>query len=365
MAMACQVAPAEVRRRLRLLVLDGAMGAIHMNVGCTTKDPIGNDSKLAYVRLPLCVLGGDDRLCGLTVGDTQWNQVTTIAEELGASKKISRLTTNPDPALRSEGGEQSLLPQLAEACRRALEEAPGANDGDFVRDVLDVSEEFAHEKPEDDVSPWSPKEGTSPKDQLAPICTKVLDAAAGPLKSQLAEARELEDPRRSEELVGLMLSAFGPRLKLHGGFAPGVEGLRQFNSALLSIAEFFPDLQELHRKLDAAYDLDLLRRASKDALASMAGRSAGSAGQDGGAGDDAGGFKVLIKHMTKGGELQLPVPESATILEVRQAIMAKLKETNLNKVKLVMPAAKGTKMIPDGEALNGRTELLMVGRPLE
>uniref|UniRef100_A0A7S4SR51 Phospholipase/carboxylesterase/thioesterase domain-containing protein n=1 Tax=Alexandrium monilatum TaxID=311494 RepID=A0A7S4SR51_9DINO len=369
MSMACQVAPAEVGQRLRLLVLDAAMGAIHMNVGCTTKDPIGNDSKLAYVRLPICALGGEDKLCGLTVGDTQWNQVTAITEELKVSRKISRLTLIPDTALKDEGGERSLHPQLVEAVCQALEEPPrapeaqGAREEDFVRDVLDVSEDLAHEMPEDDAGPWVPQQGFSPKDQLAAICAKVLDAAATSLAGLLAEAMALSEPGRSEQLVRLMLPAFGRQLQSHGGFKPGVEGLRQFDAAILATSEFFPDLQELHRKVNAAYDLELLRRADKDALASLA--KAVGAGECKAEEAEAGGFKVLIKHMTKGGEMALPVPESATILVVRKAIMAKLKETNINKIKLVMPAAKGTKMIPDGEPLNGRTELLMVGRPLQ
>lgn len=60
----------------------------------------------------------------------------------------------------------------------------------------------------------------------------------------------------------------------------------------------------------------------------------------------------------------------STILEVRNAIMAKLGEANINKVKLVMQSDRGTKQLPDRETLrdrmdsSGRVELLMVGRPL-
>jgi len=341
------------------------MGAIHMNVGCTTKDPIGNDSKLAYVRLPLCVLGGDDKLCGLTVGDTQWNQVSQIAEDLHQTKKISKLTLIPEPALKVEGGERSLHPQLFQAVSTALDALTGtaAGDTDFIVDVLDVSEEFAHEKPEDNVLPWTPKTGTSPKDQLLAICKKATEAAVGRLKDTIKEAKEQPEPQRSDGLIKAMLSAIGPQIGAHGGFLAGVEGLRQFEAALGSVSEFFPELQKVRSQLCQTFDLGLLRGMDAQRLARL---SKECAGQDEAAAETTvGGAQVVVKHMTKGGTVTISVPESSTILDVRQAIMAKLKETNLNKVKLVMAAAKGTKMIPDAEPLGGRTELLMVGRTLD
>merc|ERR1712227_954366 len=118
--------------------------------------------------MPMCMLGGDDLLCGLTVGETQWNQLSEIGSQLLTEKKISECTQILGVAVHDKVLDQ----QLFLAVNRAIERLPAAKAGeergkDFVSDVLDVSEEFAYEKPQDDVESWAPKSGTQPKVQLS------------------------------------------------------------------------------------------------------------------------------------------------------------------------------------------------------
>lgn len=369
-ALASQVMPRAVAARLRLLVLDGAMGAIHMNVGCTTKDPIGNDSKLAYNRMNICMLGGDDKLCGLTVQEVQWNQISEIGSELLRTKKISALSSSTGGAL-DDRVLNPVLFQMGNTTLDALSAAPppaaallaGEEEETFVSDVLDVSESFSKEKDPDEVAAWTPKAKSQPKDQVIALCKQALESCTGRASDPLTDAVTAATAAERDALyVKAMILGICPHLKVHGGFLPGVEGLKQFRSAYEQLSEFFSEIEKLGVQLKNTYDFELLRKLSLDRLQHIA----KDCGEDGGGGADDGGGDgggVVIKHLTKGGEITVNVPESATILEVRQAIMAKLKEPALNKVKLVIQQAKGTKMIPDGDVLGPRKELLMVGRP--
>jgi len=368
MALASGIDPTGVGRRIRLLVLDAAMGAIHMNVGCTTKDPIGNDSKLAYVRLPLCILGGDDPLCGLTVGDTQWLQITEVSEEMKRTDKIPDLTMLSDTALRTEAGTGSkrLNPGLFDSVNKWLDAKPGdfsTLDGrgkDFLEDVLNVSEEFSLENRQTDFPKWNAPHGTNAKARLMQISSKVKEVAKESLTSAaLSEAKEAPPAEREAKVVKAMLMAFGPTLAKDGTFEPGIVGIQQFDDAMCSTSEFFDEVKHMHQELTDAFSLDVLSTMDKDKLHSIAGAVAKEEGDTGKA---EAGPKVTVTHLTKGGSLDFSIPETATILELRKAVMAKLSETNMNKVKIVTQEAKGTKMIPDSEVIGKRTEFLMVGR---
>mmetsp|Transcript_53863 Transcript_53863/g.99551 ORF Transcript_53863/g.99551 Transcript_53863/m.99551 type:complete len:709 (+) Transcript_53863:74-2200(+) len=73
---------------------------------------------------------------------------------------------------------------------------------------------------------------------------------------------------------------------------------------------------------------------------------------------------VVVKNLTRGGSVAVDVPQDATILQVRKAVMLKLGEINPAKVKIVEKVGTATKMIADAEPLGTRQELWMVGRPL-
>jgi len=227
MAMVAQVMPAALDRRLRLLVLDGGMGAVHMNVGCTTKDPIANDSKLAFVRMPVCLVGGDDPLFGLTCNEEQWNQLTHLCAELARDKRIPKFTEFGGTSLESgHGGARRLSPELFKAVSASLEqplESRSSERGqEFMSEVLNASEEFSQERQDfAGVPQWTPKKGSSPKIQLESICQGILQASAG-VKDELAEARALKGPEQARKLVVAMVTAAGPSLKAHGGFKSGV-----------------------------------------------------------------------------------------------------------------------------------------------
>mmetsp|Transcript_36697 Transcript_36697/g.93510 ORF Transcript_36697/g.93510 Transcript_36697/m.93510 type:complete len:386 (-) Transcript_36697:238-1395(-) len=385
--MAAQVMPAAVDRRLRLLVLDGSFGALHMNVGCTTKDPIANDSKLAYVRMPVCLVGGDDSLFGVTTnGDTQWSALSDLCEEMLKDKRIPTLAQISETALQRSSSEgASLNLELAAAVRAALDRLPAAANGgqergkDFMTDVLDVSEEFSQERPPEleGVEPWRPPKGSSAKVQLEAICELLLKAAdSAQHAAALAEAKATADGARLEVLVKLWLGSLSPTLVAHG-FQAGAIGLLQFESAMASTSEFFADLKAVHGRISDAFNLQELPAAAKSGVLHSAGasptNSATKSGAGGGIAGGAGGkVSVVVEHLTKGGSINIFVDSAeSTILDVRKAIMQKLEEASINKVKIVIQEGRGTKMIPDGEALGarvdkeGRAELLMVGRALQ
>mmetsp|Transcript_22973 Transcript_22973/g.78226 ORF Transcript_22973/g.78226 Transcript_22973/m.78226 type:complete len:845 (+) Transcript_22973:83-2617(+) len=389
MAMSAQVMPAAVDRRLRLLVLDGAFGALHMNVGCTTKDPIANDSKLAYVRMPVCLVGGDDPLFGVTTnGETQWSALSDLCEEMLKDKRIPSLAQISETALlRSSSEGASLNPELAAAVRVALDRLPAAAERgqergkDFMTDVLDVSEEFSQERPPEleGVEPWRPPKGGRAKVQLEAICEVLLKVAASAQHATtLTEAKATAGAGRLEVLVKLWLGSLSPTLVAHG-FQAGAIGLLQFESAMASTSEFFADLKALHGRISDAFNLQELPAAAKSGVLHSAAagasptNSATKSGAGGGVAGGAGGkVSVVVEHLTKGGSINIFVDSAeSTILDVRKAIMQKLEEASINKVKIVIQEGRRTKMIPDGEALGarvdkeGRAELLMVGRALQ
>jgi len=303
-------------------------------------------------------------------------------------KRIPSLAQISETALlRSSSEDASLNPELAAAVRVALDRLPAAADGgqergkDFMTDVLDVSEEFSQERPPEleGVEPWRPPKGGSAKVHLEAICEVLLkNAASAQHATTLAEAKATAGAGRMEVLVKLWLGSLSPTLVAHGFQADAI-GLLQFESAMASTSEFFADLKALHGRISDAFNLQELPAAAKSGVLHSAAagasptNSATKSGAGGGVAGGAGGkVSVVVEHLTKGGSINIFVDSAeSTILDVRKAIMQKLEEASINKVKIVIQEGRGTKMIPDGEALGvrvdkeGRAELLMVGRALQ
>eukprot|EP00403_Amphidinium_massartii_P004368 CAMPEP_0178380556 /NCGR_PEP_ID=MMETSP0689_2-20121128/5524_1 /TAXON_ID=160604 /ORGANISM="Amphidinium massartii, Strain CS-259" /LENGTH=728 /DNA_ID=CAMNT_0020000703 /DNA_START=85 /DNA_END=2268 /DNA_ORIENTATION=+ len=75
------------------------------------------------------------------------------------------------------------------------------------------------------------------------------------------------------------------------------------------------------------------------------------------AGSANGNVQVVVRNLTRGGSIAVSVAPTATVLEVRKAVMAEVGETNIAKVKIVEKLDRGTKMIADSERLGDRREL--------
>merc|ERR1719171_887432 len=75
--------------------------------------------------------------------------------------------------------------------------------------------------------------------------------------------------------------------------------------------------------------------------------------------------QVRVRHAIEAGDgVVVTVKETATMLDVRRAVMALVGETKLSQVKLVKKAGQGFASLLDSETLDGRTEFLSMGRDL-
>ena len=92
LAVASHTFPTAVRRRLRLLVLDGAVANFKSlppsPTGCIATDPIGNDAKLKYVGVAVCLLGGDDACCGYAPSTGRHYTVLSKAADMLVEDKV-------------------------------------------------------------------------------------------------------------------------------------------------------------------------------------------------------------------------------------------------------------------------------------
>ncbi|CAJ1437166.1 unnamed protein product [Effrenium voratum] len=72
----------------------------------------------------------------------------------------------------------------------------------------------------------------------------------------------------------------------------------------------------------------------------------------------------LVHAANAGQSLSLTLDDSCSILQLRQEAMHRLNEKDLKNCKVVKRHGNGYASLPDGESLNGRTELLFLGRDL-
>jgi len=78
--------------------------------------------------------------------------------------------------------------------------------------------------------------------------------------------------------------------------------------------------------------------------------------------DPARSTSVRVQHAVKSSYIVVDVPGNATIRDVRQAVMTATGQTRLSEVKIVKKSKNGSFASEvDGEALNGRTTLRMLG----
>jgi len=267
MAMGAAAMPASLSRRLRTLVLDAPIGNFKslppMPTGCIAVDPIGNDAKLAYVSMPVCILSGDDECCGHSGPQTKHFMVMSdAATQHHEDGVIPELTLIEDTSLVGEAGDLRLRLQLYEAVRGALQQTGGpaesAAAGKFIRDVIDL------ESSPDDAPKFSEIE-------LEEIGQKVL-SAVGTQDIQLKawEVRRIPREKRQGQLMRLVLEVFGPILGAHGGFGEGAKGFRQFDTAMASLSESRAKLSETRRKITEAFDIDRLDKIVAEAEKSFA-----------------------------------------------------------------------------------------------
>jgi len=256
MAMASQSYPAFLRRRLRLLVLDGGIGNFKslppMPTGCIAVDPIGNDKKLKYVGIPLCILGGDDACCGQVHKQTgHFSVLATSAEMLRQDNLLPSVVVSPGTALMTETGDARLNPELYQAATEALDQTRNIASKvtqSFVNDVLsspDINEA---------IDPAKYK-----VNDLIEICKMVASVAQ---KKQSAthmwELRAMQEPQRGQELYKFILSCCEPAFKKHGGFEPGAQGFQQFEAVAASLSQGSLELAEVRAQLLEAFSLQRL-----------------------------------------------------------------------------------------------------------
>jgi len=79
----------------------------------------------------------------------------------------------------------------------------------------------------------------------------------------------------------------------------------------------------------------------------------------------SGDVTLSLTHALDGTSTTVCVPATATILEVRRAVMLAIGQTKLSEVKLLTKGADGDfEALEDGDTISGRTQLYTVGCPL-
>lgn len=211
MAIASHSYPAALRRRLRLLVLDGAVGNFRSlppsPTGCIATDPIGNDEKLKYVGLPVCILGGDDECCGRVLRPTSHFEVLTkAAEVLAADGALPSLTVDAGTSLMPGTDDGRLASELFQAVSDALDgTALHANDVGkaFLSDILSSG----------DLVDVEELRGFKSEDLLR-IGAEVLEAASS--DAVVAKLWSLRATADRQALAALVYDCHAPALHRHG-----------------------------------------------------------------------------------------------------------------------------------------------------
>eukprot|EP00931_Biecheleriopsis_adriatica_P090934 TRINITY_DN6483_c0_g1_i1.p1 TRINITY_DN6483_c0_g1~~TRINITY_DN6483_c0_g1_i1.p1 ORF type:complete len:1239 (+),score=321.36 TRINITY_DN6483_c0_g1_i1:74-3718(+) len=269
-AIASHSYPRSLQRRLCHLVLDGSVCNFKslppMPTGCIAVDPIGNDQKLKYVGMPLCILGGDDECCGhveqVSGARAQGNYVnlSKTAEVLLQDGQLHTLTLDAGLALMDVAGDARLTPALYRSTRQALDlclagscsaaadkgEGPDAMQR-FFDDVL-ASEEDAN-------GPETLAKGFE-EEELHSLCEKIVQAAAKPKARQ--ELWKLRRLAKKDDHLQMVIRTHEPLLAEQGKFAKGSEGFKQFETVMAVKSVKSRRLAEMRIQLHKAFDIKAL-----------------------------------------------------------------------------------------------------------
>eukprot|EP00930_Biecheleria_cincta_P072004 TRINITY_DN59446_c0_g1_i1.p1 TRINITY_DN59446_c0_g1~~TRINITY_DN59446_c0_g1_i1.p1 ORF type:complete len:1295 (-),score=267.50 TRINITY_DN59446_c0_g1_i1:53-3841(-) len=249
--------PRNLRRRLRLLVLDGAVANFRClpptPTGCIAVDPIGNDEKLKYIGMPLCILGGDDGCCGYATTQKHFAVLQRGAEMHVLPERVFSMDSGP--ALMDASFGDRLSPELYKAVSKALDPAAmaaleaedaEANRGEcqgrqaasqrFFEDVFDEAEAEGIET----------LAGKLKEQELLDLCDQILARAdALDVQQRLWEIRRMRSKTngggaaasaRDRELPSLQAFVYEPVLKQScAGFTTGAQAAVAELDAVLAI----------------------------------------------------------------------------------------------------------------------------------
>ncbi|CAJ1454247.1 unnamed protein product [Effrenium voratum] len=247
-AIASHSYPAQVARSLKLLVLDGSVANFRSlpptPTGCIAVDPIGNDEKLKYIDLPVCILGGDDECCGYQVTQKHFTVLQRGAEM--ALPKSQVLAMDTGPALEGD----RLGPALFAAVSKALDPvfmaswpSQSSASSRFFEDVL-AGDEDATDALAQKFTP----------EVLSGLCQGALARARAPA----AQLRlwELRADRGREGSWAEHVAALH-QLERHG-FSGGQKGFQEFEAVLSLHCQKDPALEAERRAVQEILDLRVL-----------------------------------------------------------------------------------------------------------
>jgi len=262
MAIASHAYSAVLRRRLRLLVLDGSVSNFKAlppsPTGCIATDPIGNDEKLQYIGMPLCLVGGDDACCGAKWTGGHWVNLLRSSEGLLEDRKIPALTTHQGTMLMEGVGDARFCPEVFQGLTDAIDRVQGAK-GEATSKFLD--DVLGNCKSEEDMM-IGRKFGDA---ELMEICGAMLKAARSQeTVSQLWDLLRAPAADRGEAHYKLVVSAHMPVLRKCGKFSKGHEGFREFEAVVAAKAELHDGLAKAHAELHDAFDLQKIELQIRD-----------------------------------------------------------------------------------------------------
>jgi len=263
-AMASQALPTVVQQRFRLLVLDAPVGNMKalppIPTGCIAVDPIGNDAKLKYVSMPVCLMSGDDKACGIKYYPKHWAAMMGALDVLMKVENPIDATIIDDVALQATSNGVRLHGGLYKATIEALEKQQRSTNKKVATSFLQEIDTADAEEEELMIS-FQGRE-TQVKSLMETILRSAKNEQA---TKRLWEIRAMSEPQRSEELGKLSVEVIQPFLKAMDGFAAdGVHGVRQLDIVATNFGREDESLKELQDEIRDALDCRRLDRLAAE-----------------------------------------------------------------------------------------------------